>query len=125
MKYIYVSFGFIFMGLGALGVMLPVLPTTPFLLLALACFSRGSDRFNEWFKNTNLYKDNLEDFVQHKTMTLRNKIIIVSFASIMLLIPLIVVDIMWVKVFIVLLMLYKYYYFIFVIKTCSPAKISN
>ena len=122
MKYVYVSLGFIFAGIGGIGVMLPILPTTPFLLLALACFSRGSDKFNEWFVSTNLYKNNIEDFVTKRSMTLKNKIIILAFASSMLLIPLIVVDIMWVKIFIVLLIIYKYYYFVFNIKTCNPTK---
>lgn len=122
MKYIYIGLGFLFAGLGAIGVMLPILPTTPFLLLALACFTRGSDKFNDWFVSTDLYKNNIEEFVTKRSMTLRNKIIILSFASSMLLIPLVVVKIAWVKIFIVFLIIYKYYYFIFKIKTCESNK---
>lgn len=117
MRIIYVILGFIFTGLGALGVMLPILPTTPFLLLALACFTKGSKRFSDWFTGTKLYKNNIEDFVKERSMTLKNKVIILAFASSMLLIPLIVVDLLWVKLFIVFLIVYKYYYFIFKIKT--------
>lgn len=117
MRIIYVMLGIIFTALGALGVMLPILPTTPFLLLALACFSRGSKRFNDYFKSTKLYKNNVEEFVNDRSMTLKNKILILSFASIMLMIPLILVDKLWVKVFIIFLIIYKYYYFAFEIKT--------
>ena len=69
MNLIYVILGFFFVALGAIGVILPVLPTTPFLLLALAFFTKGSKRFQIWFINTKLYKNNLEDFVVDRSMT--------------------------------------------------------
>lgn len=121
MRILFVILGFVFTGLGAIGVALPILPTTPFLLLALACFTKGSKRFSDWFTNTKLYKNNLEEFVEDRSMTLRNKILILGFASSMLMIPLFVVDILWVKIFIVCLIIFKYYYFVFRIKTTKPA----
>lgn len=117
MRFIYIMLGIIFTALGAVGVILPILPTTPFLLLALACFGRGSKRFNDYFRSTKLYKNNVEEFVNDRSMTLKNKILILSFASIMLMIPLMLVDKLWVKVFIIFLIIYKYYYFTFEIKT--------
>lgn len=125
MRIIYVILGFVFTGLGALGVMFPILPTTPFLLLALACFTKGSERFSIWFKGTKLYKNNIEDFVEDRSMTLRNKVVILAFASSMLAIPLIIVDIRWVKIFIVFLIIFKYYYFIFKIKTKAKDSLSQ
>ena len=74
-KYIYITVGLIAVVLGAIGVALPILPTTPFLLLASYCFARGSERFNNWFINTKLYKNHLESFVNERAMTLKQKLL--------------------------------------------------
>lgn len=57
-KILYIMIGCISLGLGIIGVILPILPTVPFLLLAAFCFARSSERLNGWFKNTKLYREN-------------------------------------------------------------------
>ena len=84
LKPFWIALGFVCVALGALGVPLPVLPTTPFLLLAAFCFAKGSQRLDAWFKGTRLYKNHLESFVQNRAMTLRTKLCILIPASIML-----------------------------------------
>ena len=57
-KIIYIFIGCISLGLGIIGVILPILPTVPFVLLAAFCFARSSERLDGWFKNTKLYREN-------------------------------------------------------------------
>lgn len=118
-KYIYITVGLISVVLGAIGVVFPILPTTPFLLLASYCFAKGSDRFNTWFIGTKLYKKHLELFVKERAMTLKQKICILAFADFMLAFPLILIDSLFMKGLIVVLILCKFYYFIFRIKTIT------
>lgn len=57
-KILYIFIGCISLGLGIIGVILPILPTVPFVLLAAFCFARSSERLDGWLKNTKLYKEN-------------------------------------------------------------------
>lgn len=116
-KYIYISVGLIAFILGSLGVMIPILPTTPFLLLASFCFARGSEKFNNWFKGTKLYKKHLESFVNERAMTLKQKICILAVADTMIAIPLFLVDVFAMRVVLIMVILFKLYYFTFKIKT--------
>lgn len=120
LKILYIGLGFLFVGIGAIGVVLPVLPTTPFLLLASFFFSRGSERFNRWFMSTKLYKNHLEEFVQNRSMTLKTKTLLLTFASSVLLLSAYLVNNTYARVFIALVMIYKYYYFTFKIRTIEP-----
>ena len=65
-KVLLIIVGLISFALGSLGVVLPILPTVPFLLLSSVCFAKGSDRFNNWFTNTKIYKEHMENFVKEK-----------------------------------------------------------
>lgn len=114
---IYIVLGFIFLGIGAVGVVLPVLPTTPFLLLSSYFFAKGSERFHNWLINTSFYKKHIHEFFKTRSMTLKTKWTILVPASIMLAIAFYFSPIWHAQVAIVLLILFKYYYFFFRIKT--------
>lgn len=73
-KILYLAGGFVGLGLGALGAVLPLLPAFPFLLLAAFCFGKSSEKLDRWFRSTRLYKNNLESYVAGRGMTLRTKV---------------------------------------------------
>jgi len=114
---IFVTVGFLFVGLGTLGIFLPILPTTPFYLLAVACFAKGSPFFHNWFTNTTVYKKHLENYVHSRSMTLKTKLGILVPVSIVLLFVVLMTDILSMRIVIIGLLLIKYWYFIFMIKT--------
>lgn len=116
-KTIYITVGLISFGLGAIGVILPVLPTTPFLLLASFCFVRGSEKFDRWFRETNIYKKHLENFVNSRAMTLKQKVCILLFADTMILGAMYFVDNLHARIAMAVVILFKLYYFTFRIKT--------
>lgn len=124
-KYIYITIGILSFVLGAIGVILPILPTTPFLLLSSFCFAKGSKKFNKWLLGSKIYKKHLENFVNKKAMTLKQKISILIFADIMIAIPLIIIKSVHVRIFLIVLILTKLYYFTFKIKTIKIKKVGE
>lgn len=117
MKPFYILAGFISLALGAIGIPLPGLPTTPFLLLALYCFGRGSVRLNNWFIRTHLYQKYLKNFDQQRAMTLKQKITILLIAAPFCIFAFFVLPNLWGKIALTAVIVYQYYYFIFKIKT--------
>ncbi len=68
-KIFFISLGCISLGLGSLGMILPILPTVPFLMLSAFAFARSSKRLHHWFTNTRIYKENLESYVKGRGMS--------------------------------------------------------
>lgn len=80
-KYVYIGIGCMGLAIGAVGAVVPLLPAFPFLLLAAICFGKSSERLHTWFIGTNLYKNNLESYVQGRGMTWRTKIKIMTIVT--------------------------------------------
>ncbi len=66
--------GFVFVGLGALGAVLPVLPTTPFLLVAAACFARSSTPFYDWLLANRLFGPLIRDWRESRSIARHVKV---------------------------------------------------
>lgn len=127
-KIFWIILGCISVALGAIGAVLPILPTVPFLLLATFSFAKSSQKLHNWFTGTKLYKKNLESFVKEKGMTRHTKIRIMStvtalmgFGFVMMMlkaiyIPCIILAAVWV---------FHIIYFIFGIKTLNEESLNN
>lgn len=104
---VYFTLGWLFFALGIIGVLLPVMPTTPFMLLALWAFARSSERFHQWLYHHRLFGPPLQQWSEYRVIPLYAKIMSVSFMSIsfvmMLFSPHII---LWLKIVIATLMLY-------------------
>jgi Ala-tRNA(Pro) deacylase len=64
------------LGLGIAGIFLPVLPTTPFLLLAAACYARGSKRLHRWLMENRVFGRYIKDYIERRGVSLRVKIVL-------------------------------------------------
>jgi uncharacterized protein len=70
----WISLGFVFIGLGFAGVLLPLIPTTPFVLLAAYCFSRSSPRFYAWLLRHRVFGKLIRDWRAGRGIEMRTKV---------------------------------------------------
>ena len=96
MRYLFTGLGFLFTGLGGIGVILP-----------------------DWLINTEMYKKHLADFAERREMPLRTKVILLVFSSAMILLAIYFSPSVYMQGFLGLLIAFKYYYFIFKVKTVN------
>lgn len=83
-RHLWAAGGFLFFALGMVGVVLPILPTTPFILVAAFCFTRSSKKVNDWFKSTKVYKQVIEGYATKRMMTVKAKLSILIPVTVLL-----------------------------------------
>lgn len=67
-RLLFLLLGGVFVVLGVAGIFLPVLPTTPFMLVAAACFARSSDRFYNWLLDHPLFGKTVREWREHRSI---------------------------------------------------------
>ena len=116
----FVVLGCVSLVLAVIGVVLPILPTVPFLALAAFCFAKSSDRLNNWLINTKFYQNNLADFKAGKGMTVKTKTRILVTVTLIMAVGLIVMLMKGVivgSIVLVIVWVGHMYYFGFKVKT--------
>lgn len=117
-KMLWIGLGFVSLGIGAVGAVLPFLPTFPFLMLTLFCFAKSSKRWHRWFIGTKLYKNNLETYVISRSMTVRTKTRIMIRVTLVMSLGFVMMSrVPAARVVLVLVWIFHVLYFIFGIKT--------
>lgn len=112
-----IALGFVFLGIGILGVILPVLPTTPFLMVAAFFFAKGSRRFHRGFVGTGLYRKYMEPALGQKAMAQDAKKKAMLTLLVIFTLCFFVVPVWQAKAAILAVALLHFYYFLFKIKT--------
>jgi uncharacterized membrane protein YbaN (DUF454 family) len=104
LRVVLIAIGTLCVGLGLLGIFLPVLPTTPFLLLAAACYCRSSKRFYSWLINNRWLGKYIRNYREKKGMALNLKIYIISLLWITILLSVIfAVDLLLVRILLIII----------------------
>ena len=83
-RIIFLVVGCISLGLGCIGIILPILPTVPFFLVTVFCFANSSQKLHDWFIGTSMYKKHLESFVKKKGMTVKTKATIITSVTLLM-----------------------------------------
>ncbi|MFO7736668.1 MAG: YbaN family protein [bacterium] len=104
-KYLLITAGIISLILGTIGVFLPLLPTTPFLLLSAACFIRSSEKLYNWLIDHKLFGRYIENYIKHRAVSIKLKVCTIALLWATISISILSIDIIWVRILLVIIAL--------------------
>jgi len=100
---LYFIAGSLCLVLGIIGIVLPILPTTPFLLLAAACYVRSSEKAYNWLLNNKIFGQYIRNYREGKGMPIKIKLITLTFLWITILISILLIRILWVQILLIII----------------------
>jgi len=107
MKEMWIVLGVLSMGMGFVGVILPILPTTPFFILTGYAFTRGSQRFSTWFHSRKI----VQTYLSNMKMTRRKKWMLNLFVDGICITYAIIFHILWIRILLFFIIVVKHYVF--------------
>ncbi len=103
-KAVLIASGSLSLGLGVLGIFLPVLPTTPFLLISAICYSKSSKKFSNWLLGSRVFGKYIKNYREKGGISLKAKIISITFLWITISYSaFFVIEIIWVRIILILI----------------------
>lgn len=124
-RILLIIIGFVSLALGSIGIIIPILPTVPFLLLTSFCFLKSSLRFNKRFLNSKIYKKYLENFQKNKIMPLWSMTVLIVFVSSILLLSMFFINNLVMTIVFSILIFFKCLYFALMIKPVSSKEFTE
>jgi uncharacterized membrane protein YbaN (DUF454 family) len=104
LKWILITAGTIFVGIGIIGIFIPILPSTPFLLLAAACYARSSTRFYDWLINNKLIGAIIKNYREGRGIPLKIKVFTIFLLWITILFSVFfILLISWIKIILIII----------------------
>lgn len=100
-KYLYIFVGSASLALGVIGVFIPVLPTTPFLLLASFCYLRGSEGMYNWLIRHKIFGAYIYSYITYKAITKKTKISALIFLWSTLIISMLLLSTLYIRIFLI------------------------
>ncbi|MBI9104299.1 MAG: YbaN family protein [Spirochaetales bacterium] len=124
-KFFLLITGHLFLSLGITGIFLPVLPTTPFLLLSAACYMKSSERLYTWLVNHKFFGLYIRSYLEYKAITQKAKILsIIALWSVMMITILFFINLFWIRVLLIFIAIGVTFYLIQV-KTLTKEMLEN
>lgn len=85
-RLLFVFVGLVSLGLGVVGIVLPILPTVPFFILTTLCFAKGSKKFSDWFTSTKMFRHHLQIYLKYRVSSIKSIIITLLLLTVLFLI---------------------------------------